>query len=359
VNTFAASMRAARWYGRRDVRMEHVPTPVPAVGEVLVEVERVGLCGTDLEEYLEGPIDARPPVILGHEIVGRVAACPGGELALRTRVVPDVVVGCGTCWWCARHQPGLCPQLTVLGLQADGGLAEYLLADASTCVAVPPDVPVDVAAFTEPASVAVRALRKAGDLTAARVAVVGLGTIGNLVVQLTASTGASVIHGIDPSPIRRALATHATSLADPQSVHPGTVSLPPGNRLDSLPSALSPDGFDVVIECAGTQAAVTSAIELARQGGTVVLVGTGADQLQLPVRDVVLREKRILGSAAHVWDEDVAAAVALLARGVLDPKPLISKVIDLDAVVADGLAGVESESQLLKILVAPTKGHSS
>jgi (R,R)-butanediol dehydrogenase/meso-butanediol dehydrogenase/diacetyl reductase len=331
-------MKAARWYGRRDLRVESVPEPVPVVGQVLIEVERVGLCGTDLEEYLEGPIDGRPPVILGHEIVGWVAACPGGELAVGTRVVPDVVAGCGTCWWCARHQPGLCPQLVVLGLQRDGGLAEYMLAEATTCVVVPDNLSPNVAVFAEPASVAVRALRKAGDLTAARVAVVGLGTIGNLVVQLAATTGATMVHGIDPSSSRRALAARADSVAAPGSVV---------------------EQYDVVVECAGTQAAVTSAIELARPGGTVVLVGTGAEHLQFPVRDVVLREKRVLGSAAHVWDEDVAAAVALLARGVLEPKPLVSKVIDLDGVVAHGLAALASDPQLLKIIVVPTKGHLS
>ncbi|WP_158290947.1 zinc-dependent alcohol dehydrogenase [Kribbella antiqua] len=305
--------------------------PVPAAGQVLVEVERVGLCGTDLEEYLDGPIDARPPVILGHEIIGRVAECPGGELAVGTRVVPDVVAGCGTCWWCLRHQPGLCPQLAVLGLQRDGGLAEYMLAEATTCVVIPDDLSPNVAVFAEPAAVAVRALRKAGDLTGARIAVVGLGTIGNLVVQLAAASGAVEVHGIDPSPDRRALAARANFVTAPGLV----------------------GQYDVVVECAGTQAAVTSALELTRPGGTVVLVGTGAEQLQFPVRDVVLREKRILGSAAHVWDEDVAAAVALLAREVLEPKPLVSKVIDLDSVVAEGLDALASDPELLKIIVAP------
>lgn len=338
------AMRAARWHGRRDVRVDLVPIPEPAAGQVLVAVDRVGLCGTDLAEYRDGPIEvATPPVTLGHEIVGRVARCPGGEIPIGTRVVPDVVVGCGRCWWCARHQPGLCPTLRVLGLQDDGGLADYLLADARTCVVVPDTVPVDVAAFAEPASVAVRALRKAGDLTAAGIAVVGLGTIGNLVVQLAAATGTATVYGIDPVAERRRLAatSGATSVADPAEI-------PAGHH-----------GFDVVVECAGTQASVRAAVDLTRSGGTVVLVGTGADTLAVPVRDIVLREKRILGSAAHVWDEDVTAAVALLARGVLDPRSLISKVIDLDDVVDGGLAALDRDPNLLKILVAPRKGQLS
>jgi 2-desacetyl-2-hydroxyethyl bacteriochlorophyllide A dehydrogenase len=350
------TMRAARWHARRDVRVDLVPVGEPAVGQVLVEVDLVGLCGTDVEEYRHGPIDIptmsphpgsgrRAPITLGHEIVGRVIRCPGGEIPVGTRVVPDVVVGCGRCWWCARHQPGLCPNLVVLGLQGDGGLADYLLADAHTCVVVPETMAVEAAVFAEPASVAVRALRKAGDLTAAGVAVVGLGTIGNLVVQLAAATGAATVHGIDPVPQRRRLAaaSGATSVGDPAGTAPTK-----GNR-----------GFDVVVECAGTLASVRAAVDLARPGGTVVLVGTGADTMPLPVRDIVLREKRIVGSAAHVWDEDVTAAVALLARAVLDPQRLISTVIDLDDVVADGLAALDRDPELLKVLVAPRKGTMS
>jgi (R,R)-butanediol dehydrogenase/meso-butanediol dehydrogenase/diacetyl reductase len=94
-------MAAARWYGVRDVRVDEVRTPVPLVGEVLVRVDRVGLCGSDLEEYRGGPVGIPQdavPLILGHEVVGTVVACPGGELTIGTRVVPDVVVGCGRCW---------------------------------------------------------------------------------------------------------------------------------------------------------------------------------------------------------------------------------------------------------------------
>ncbi len=331
------TMQALRWHGRRDVRVDTVPQPTPGLGQVLVRVERVGLCGTDTEEFLHGPVDIGPevPVILGHEIVGRVAACPGGELEIGTRVVPDVVIGCGQCWWCQRHEPGQCPRLVVLGLQADGGLAEFMLAEAGTCVVVPAALDLDVAVFAEPTAVAVRGVRKCGDLAGASVAVVGLGTVGNLVVQVAAASSATEVIGVDPSLRRRELAEQlgATAALAPD---PGLIGI-----------------ADVVVDCAGTDQSARDAIAMARTGGTIVMIGTGSEDVSLPLRSVVLKEKRILGSAAHVWDEDVQAAVALLARGVVRPQQLISRVVSLADVVEDGFLALERDTDLIKVVAAP------
>ena len=344
-------MRAARWHGRRDIRLDEVPVPRVARGRVLVRVERVGLCGTDLEEYLEGPVDipvAAPhpgsgvmaPLTLGHEVVCTVAECPGGELAPGTRVIPDVVVGCGRCWWCARHQTGLCPQLAVRGLQCDGGLATWLAADADTCVVVPDNTPVDVAAFAEPGAVAVRAMRKAGDVSGATVAIIGAGTIGLLTAQVAKARGAVRVVVVEPRKERRdiALALGFKDVIGPEQVP----ALGDGGR-----------GADVVLECAGNQAAMDSALTACRAGGTLVAVGTPAAPLTLPMRSVVLAEKRILGSAAHLWDEDVAAAVAMLSGGLLQTGPLLTAVIPLEKVVSEGFERLARDPVALKILVAP------
>lgn len=337
-------MRAARWHAARDVRIESVERPHPVAGQALIAVELVGLCGTDLEEYLRGPVDIpaglTSGLTLGHEIVGRVAECPGGEIPIGTRVIPDVVQGCGHCRWCRRHEPGLCAELVVLGLQADGGLAEYLLADARTCVVVAESVAPQVAVFTEPLSVAVRALRKYGDLSGASVAVVGLGTIGNLVVRTAALRGPEVIVGIDPVPTRRDEARAAGA----------DVGLHPDEVRGHYASHRAPD---VVIECAGVPRSVSAAISTVARGGTVVLVGTGAAQMPLPVRDLVLGEKRLLGSAAHVWDVDVTAAVALLERHAVDPRPLIARTVALGDVATEGFGRMATDVAQGKVLVDP------
>ena len=326
---------------------------MPAPGQVLVAVERTGICGTDLEEYLHGPVaipaatahplsGRRAPITLGHEVVGTVASCPGGELPAGARVVPDVVVGCGGCWFCARHEEGLCTMLSVRGLTDDGGLADFMLADAATCIVVPDHVSADVAAFAEPAAVAVRAVRKAGDLAGATACVVGAGTIGLLVMQALRAHAVEQVIAVDPVASRRAL---ARSL--------GAVAAAPADALAVVWDLTRARGADVVLECSGADAAVVSALRVSRAGGTIVLVGTGKETIPLPVRELVLGERRVLGSAAHLWDEDVAGAVGLLARGTIDPLPLLTEVVRLDDVVASGFERLRDDRDALKILIAP------
>ncbi|WP_433892656.1 zinc-dependent alcohol dehydrogenase [Streptomyces sp. CA-111067] len=337
-------MPAARWYAPRDVRTEQVPVPVPLPGQVLVAVERTGLCGSDLEEYREGPVAIPPsavPITLGHEVVGTVVECPGGEIALGTRVVPDVVVGCGRCWWCARHEEGLCPDLLVRGQQQDGGLARFMAADAATCVRVPDDLDVEVAAFAEPAAVAVRALRKAGDLSGAVVCVQGAGTVGQLIVQAALAAPATRVVAVDPVPGRRKLAQGF-----------GAVACAPDEAVDVVRSLSGGRGADVVLECAGVPSAPAASVAVSRRGATVVLVGFRHATLALPWLDVVLGERRLVGTAAHVWDTDVAPAVALLARGVLDPRPLHTATVPLGR-APEAFERLDTDPSALKLLVAP------
>lgn len=352
-------MRALRWYAARDLRLDEVPVPVAGPGQALVRVERVGLCGTDLEEYLHGPLDipvdaphprsgAVAPMVQGHEVVGVVVECPDRPEWVGRRVIPDVVEGCGRCWWCARHEEGLCPELVVLGMHAPGGLAEHMLCRSASLVEVPAHLEPDVAVFAEPVSVAVRALAKAGDLRGAAVVVVGAGVVGNLLVQVARAAGALVV-AQDPSAGRRTLAVGAGATAVGAD-HDETARA----LLDLHHGRLA----DVVFECAGREQSFADSIALTRKGGTVVLVGLSADDPALPWRDVVLGEKRLLGTAAHLWDIDVATAVRLLADGTVDPRPLISAVVPLDGVV-DALEQLAVPNNLAKVLVDPTRKGGS
>lgn len=339
-----ATMQALRWHGPRDLRLEEVPVPRPGPGEILIKVDRVGLCGSDLEEYREGPVAipaGAAPLTLGHEVIGTVVSSRNGLPAVDTRVVPDVVVGCGHCWWCRRHEEGLCPQLLVRGQQQDGGLAEFMIADAATCVTLPDGLDTDVAAFAEPTAVAVRAVRKAGDLAGATVVVIGGGTIGNLIAQAALGTPASAVIVIDPIAQRRSLARQVGAMAADPDDSAETVHHQSGGR-----------GADVVLECSGALGAPEDAVTLSRRGGTVVLVGFRNQSLRLPWLDVVLGERRLLGSAAHLWDVDVAGAVALLAGGCVDPRPLHSDTIALDGAV-QAFQRLDTDPSITKLLVAP------
>lgn len=349
-------MRALRWHAARDLRLDSVPLPSVMPGQALVRVERVGLCGTDLEEYLHGPLDVpvgaphprsgvQAPLAQGHEVVGVLVDCPDRPDWVGRRVIPDVVEGCGRCWWCVRHEEGLCPELVVLGMHAPGGLADFMLCRSATLVEVPVHVGPDVAVFAEPVAVAVRALAKAGDLRGATVVVVGAGVVGNLIVQAARAAGAVLVVQ-DPSQQRRALALDAGASAAASDARGAGAAV-----LDASHGRLA----DVVFECAGRSQSFADSVALTRSGGTVVLVGLSASEPPLPWRDVVLSEKRLVGTAAHLWDVDVATAVRLLADGTVDPRPLISEVVPLDE-VADALERLARPNDLAKVLVDPARG---
>lgn len=341
-------MLAVRWHARGDVRVEEVPPPAPpGPGEVQLRVRWCGICGTDLEEWLSGPVfipaaaahpvtGARAPLVLGHEFAGVVVAagadvtgpCPG------QRVAVDTIVSCGTCYWCRRGEVTRCPALGALGLHGDGGLAELCNAPARICLPVPDTVADDEAALAEPLAVAVRALRRGGLRPGERVAVVGAGAVGLLAVQAAAAFGAGSVAVVEPLPERRDL---AIGLGVGQAVSPGEAG-----ALEA----------DVAVECAGTASAVHTALQALRSGGRAVLLGIVSQSAPIAPMDLVRGEKSLIGSLSHVWDEDFREALQLLGRGVVQTAPLITDRIPLGAAVTGGLALLRDEPQRhLKILV--------
>jgi 2-desacetyl-2-hydroxyethyl bacteriochlorophyllide A dehydrogenase len=349
-----ARMRALRWHGARDLRVDVVSIPEVGPNDALVRVTRVGLCGTDVEEYLTGPHDipvdephhisgAIAPMIPGHELVGTVERCDSRPELVGMTVIPDVVQGCGRCWWCRRHEDGLCPDLVVLGQSADGGLAEFVRCRAATLVSVPSELSIDNAAFAEPVAVAVRAVAKAGDLRGCTVAVVGAGVVGNLIAQVARARGAQVV-ATDTAAWRLDVAAASGIATVPVETSSAQIAELTGGRM-----------ADVVFECAGRDASFALSATLARRGGAIVLVGIGNTFPAFPWRDVVLREQRLIGTAAHVWDVDVTTAVELLASGHVNPAPLISRIVGLDDVAAT-LEELTTSAQLAKVLVDPHRG---
>jgi 2-desacetyl-2-hydroxyethyl bacteriochlorophyllide A dehydrogenase len=345
-------MKALRWHARNDVRVDDIAIPEPAADELLIRVEWCGICGTDLEEYRHGPlvipVDAphpfrgtRAPITLGHEAVGRVVrtAADGSGPREGALVIPDVVIGCGTCWWCLRHEEGLCPRLSVRGQTEDGGLAQYIVARASTCLVVPESVPADHAALVEPASVAVRALRKVPGLIGARVAIVGAGTVGQLVARVAVAFGATVELVVDPSSERRALALASGARC----------ATAPGDAL-AIAGAAERNGYDIAIECSGARGTLQLAVGLLRRGGTAVALGIRPEPEPLDSTSLVLSEKRIIGSAAHLWDEDGKAALELIGSGRLRVDDLISHRVPLADTVDSGF-GMLASGGGLKVLV--------
>jgi (R,R)-butanediol dehydrogenase/meso-butanediol dehydrogenase/diacetyl reductase len=351
-------MQAARWHAREDVRVEEVPVPEPGPGEVLLKVTWCGICGTDMEEYLHGPsvISTTPhpltgrqaPLALGHEFTGQVAALGPGvqNLALGDRIAAETTIFCGRCYYCRRREFAFCTGWGTLGFNADGGLAEYAVVPAFSSVRVPDTLGDEQAALCEPIAVAVRAIRRGRVVLGETVCVLGCGTIGLLCVQVARAAGARYVIAIDVQQARLALAASLGADLTLNARDPDLAGL--------ARSATGDIGPDVVLECAGAPTTGPLAVQIARKGGRVVLVGVCPHASQFHTLDIVLGEKEIVGSVANDYEQDLALGVDLLARGVVRVEALITRRIGLGAIVEQGLRALLTEkSTQLKILVSP------
>ncbi|MEV0290326.1 alcohol dehydrogenase catalytic domain-containing protein [Kribbella sp. NPDC050820] len=340
-----AEMTAARWHGQRDIRLEQIPVPALAPDEALVGVRFTGVCGSDLEEYEHGPVVIRGPITLGHEIVGRVVrpAGDGSGPSTGTDVVVDVVTGCGDCYWCKRHEEGLCPDLDITGQHVDGGLAQYVAARARRLIPVPPTLDIRHAAMAEPTAVAVRAVGQAGGVLGRSVVVVGGGTVGLLVAQVLRHAGATPVVILEPAGWRRDVATALglrAEWADDEV-----------SRRALIAALLPERGADAVIECAGAPGTAAESVRIARSGGTVVILGVVSQESAIDLTGLVLGEKLVKGSTAHMWDDDVITAVSLLESGAVKVGALITHVRRLDEAPEAFELLASREQRVLKVLI--------
>jgi (R,R)-butanediol dehydrogenase / meso-butanediol dehydrogenase / diacetyl reductase len=353
-------VRAVVWHGRGDVRVEDVPEPPsPRAGQVKVAVEWCGICGTDLEEWRNGPrfipvgephaiTGRKAPLTLGHEVSGRVAEVGADVTGLREGelVALDALIYCGRCWWCRRHQLTLCPQLAAIGLQADGGLAEAVTVPAQMCVHIARGVAADTAALAEPVAVAVRALRRGRLALNESLVILGAGMIGVASLVVGRRIGAAPIVVADPIASRRELAQGlgADLTLDPRDP----------DFLETVRNATGGGGADVAVDAAGSQDSGPAAVAAARAGGRAVVVGLASEPARVDLFAFAIGEKELIGSLSHVWDEDFAAAVRLLADGILSADQVVERRLPLEGTVDHGFAAIENpDSAGVKVLVSP------
>jgi (R,R)-butanediol dehydrogenase/meso-butanediol dehydrogenase/diacetyl reductase len=347
-------MRAVRWHARNDVRLDDVAEPAPpGEDEILVEVEWCGICGTDLEEYKDGPVviptsphpltGAMAPMILGHEVAGRVTAKgTGADLPIDSLVALDGFLYCSECDFCRRNEVNRCVRWAHIGLSAPGGLAERLVVPARMAIAPEADIAADHLALAEPFAVAVRAVRRAHLASHHRALVIGGGAIGIAVLQVMRAFGCRETVVIEPSPIRRDLARALGA----DGVAPSIEALIEGDLAQS---------FDVAVDCSGAVEVPDNALQLLRSGGRLVLVGIAPDAGKLDFKSVILRELTIVGTVGHIYNEDTRQAVSLLSNKRVDPAPMITHRLPLERAISEGFQRLEGSSgePSLKILVSP------
>jgi (R,R)-butanediol dehydrogenase/meso-butanediol dehydrogenase/diacetyl reductase len=293
--------------------------PVEAVdGRIAVDVDLVGLCGTDLHIVEGSHPRARFPLVLGHELVGTAR---GGMLAGRT-VVVDPLIACGTCAACTIGQPHVCAQLRLIGIDRDGGLSGRVVVDPDRLHAVPEGLDPTVAALAEPLAVAVHATRRAAVGAGDRVVVMGAGPIGLLLAMAARRAGAATILIGEPAPARR---TFADDL--------GFDTLDPADPIADLERRT--DGWlaDVAFDAAAAPAVAALLPRLVRPAGRIGLVGTYGRPVELDLQAVLFRELTLIGNRVY-QPADIDAALAILADEPETFRPLITEIVALDGAPA-------------------------
>lgn len=351
-------MKAAVYYGRRDVRVEEVPDPTVGPGTVKVRVEWCGICGTDLHEYVAGPIfipapdNPHPltgqtmPVILGHEFAGTVVEVGPGVTRARVgdRVAVEPILICHECPECRRGTYNLCRKLGFLGLSGlGGGFAEFTVVPEYLVHKLPDGMTTEEGALVEPVAVGFHAVRKAGFLAGQTALVLGAGPIGLVTVQCLRAAGASLVAVAEVAAARKemALRVGADVVIDPTeedvvaTVHRLTHGV----------------GVDVAFDAAGLVNTLRTAIAATARGGTVVNIAIWEGPVELNMNDLVFAEVKVMGVLAYA--HEFPSTIALM-KDRIRVTPLITRKIRLTDIVRHGFEELLShKDRHVKILVQP------
>ncbi len=333
-------MLAAVYHGDGVVKVEEVPVPEPAPGEVVVRVEACGICGSDLQISSVPPgHPSTPPVILGHEFVGRIAAVGPGvdDLPVGLRVVMDPDPKCGACAFCRAGRPANCTNIQALGTYRDGALAEYVMAPADCAFPIAESVPAEIAALAEPLACVVNATNRAAVRPGESVVVYGAGAIGLLFTAVFAASGASPVVVVEPNPKRRAV---ALAVGADHALAPDEFA---ARRAELLPA-----GADVLADAVGS--ALGDAIDAAAMGARIVVFGMNANAV-IPVRQILITDKSLGIFGTYITHFTFPAAIRMIESGSLDLKPIVSDIVPLSDAL-DGLARLRS-GEATKVVIVP------
>lgn len=301
-----------------EIIFREIENPIPAAGEVVVKIMRIGVCGSDIHVWHGKHPFTSYPVTQGHEVSGEITALGEGVTGLsvgqKVTIQPQVV--CGKCYPCRHGKYNLCEELKVMGFQTTGVASEYFAVDAAKVTPLPESMSFDEGAMIEPLAVAVHAVRKFGDMQGVRVAVLGAGPIGILVAQAAKGMGAESVLITDVSDVRleKAKECGVDFCVNTKSVNFGA----------ALVDAFGPDKADVIYDCAGNDVTMGQAIQYARKGSTIILVAVFAGLAKVDL--AVLNDHELdLNTTMMYRNEDYLEAIELVRAEKVHLKPLISK----------------------------------
>jgi L-iditol 2-dehydrogenase len=341
--------RAVFLHGPRDARVSPFNLREGRADEVLMEVAAVGLCGSDLHYYKDGGIGAaliREPFVPGHEFAGWLCDdVPELGLARGRLVAVDPNASCGHCAWCREGHHNLCPNVAFIGAPPiDGAMTERLWVPRSQLVALPEGMDALAAVMLEPLGVAIHAVDLAKPRLLERVAVLGAGPIGLLILQVLKVAGAGEILVIDPLSHRRAMAERL-----------GATRV--GAAVEDI-ADWTEGGCSLVMEATNNPLGLRDAVRAARIGGRIVLVGIpDGDLYTFPAAEA--RRRALKVKFSRRMGQVYARAINLVASGRVDVATLVTHRIDLDATPGVFAALADNQPGFVKALIYPNGQRST
>lgn len=320
--------------GAKNVALREVPEPTPGPREALLEVIYTGVCGTDIH-VMHDEYKLNPPVIMGHEVLGRVVAVGSDEDAewIGQRVVTETFFRCcERCEMCRAGRRNMCEQRESIGSYRDGGFAERLVVPVLNLHAVPGNVPDEIAALAEPLACTCHALILRSEIKAGqKVLVTGAATMGYLAAQVARASGAQVtVAGIakDAERLARLAASGIATTAE-------------------APAEMS---YDVAIECSGAGPGAANAMKAVKRGGSYIQVGIFGRDVTVPLDVLILRELTMaagFSQSPRAWD----IAMDLMEREVLDLAPCVGAIFPIERWQA--ALATSSDGKTMKVLIDP------
>jgi len=339
-------MRVAMYYSNDDVRLEAAPMPEPGPGDILLQIQASGICGTDVMEWYR---QRQAPAVLGHEVTGEVAAVGPGvkRFAVGDRVVATHHVPCNECHHCRSGHASVCELMRRTRFDP-GGFAEFVRVAKvnveSGTFLLPSAVSFAAGTFTEPLACVVRAQRHAGGTAGRTTLVMGSGVAGLLHLQLASSTDAEKLVVTDVNPERLALAERleADLTLDAREDVPTRIRNINNGRL-----------ADLVIVCTAARSAIDQAFDCVERGGTLLFFATTAEGIKVPIPLYEMWHNEIsLVTSYAASPDDLIAAMDLLQTGKVTVDPLISHRLPLEE-AGKGFQLVANAQDSLKVIIEP------
>jgi threonine dehydrogenase-like Zn-dependent dehydrogenase len=342
-------MKALVWEAPRAMVMREQAAPEPKPGEALIKVHFAGICGSELSGYLGHNALRVPPLVMGHEFAGEIAALGadtpvggGRALTLGQRVTVNPIVSCGVCEFCVRGLNHLCVKRKVIGAHVPGAYAEYVAVPIANVMPLPVGMPLHVAAMTEPVACAVRIGELAGALAGEEALVIGAGPIGLLALQALQQQGAGRVFIADLDPARLAMGAALGGEAIDALAH---------DAAQRVREATSGRGVAVAVDAVGTGRTRAQCVSAVRSAGVVILTGLHEETSSMPAAEIIRREITARGSFAYS-PANFADALRLLAHGAFRLDPWV-----VEAPLAEGGKWfdrlIDAPGDVAKVLLAP------